>query len=216
MPLGNYSPLVSYKKGCRCDLCVDVTHRYEKTLRLDLQRGVRRLVPPDRARRHVDFLVANGMSRRSIAHAAGYNDDTGLNVMLNRNRIRKATEERILSVTPSSERSNKGWVPSTGTVRRIQALAMMGWSMREVSRRTGVHPDTISTIRNGKLPRVTERVYHSICDFYEEVSMTYGGNLRSRLMAERRGWAPPLAWDNIDNPNEEPSGVVRTTTTRRP
>ena len=35
--------------------------------------------------------------------------------------------------------------------------------------------------------------------------MTMGPCLRAARWAKSRGWAPPLAWDNIDDPTEQPN-----------
>lgn len=194
----------SYKRGCRCDDCLVVSRRYDKRLRLDNQRGIRRLVDPTNARNHVERLVYCGMSRRSIAIAAGYKDGTGLNVILSRKSIRRETERKILSVSLKNDKANKGWVSSTGAVRRLQALCAMGWKMKIIVDKAGVNPDTISDIRNAKVDRVTERVYEAISNVYEELHMADGGDIRSKRIAERNNWVPPLAWDDIDNPKEKP------------
>lgn len=196
----------TYKRGCRCDECVRASRRYDKRRRISKARGIDLLVPSTTAREHVEFLTSRGMSRRSIAAAAGYQKGTGLNVILSRRKIRRTTEAKILSVSPSDDRLGVGWVDAVGTCRRMQALAAMGWPMRVVVERAGINADTASDVRLGKTARVSERVYESVRVVFEELCMRDGGDVRSRRDAGRRGWLPPLAWDNIDDPGERPKG----------
>lgn len=189
---------------CRCDECVKAIRKYDKGRRIDEARGIKRIVPSTLARQHVEALVAAGMSRRTIASAAGYKDGTGLNVILNREKIRLTTEKKILAVKTHAGRTHKGWVPAIGATRRMQALAWMGWPMKTVVEKIGINPDTASDLRNGKTRNITEALYELVAAFYDEHHMTHGGDRRSHLHAVRKGWQPPLAWDDIDNPDEEP------------
>jgi hypothetical protein len=47
-------------------------------------------------------------------------------------------------------------------------------------------------------------------DIYDQLSMQIPEGryvARTRNHAERMGWPPPLAWDDIDDPDECPSGL---------
>ena len=204
MTIGNYAPSVSYKKGCRCDECVTHQRRYDKGRRLSTARGHKRLIPPDTARAHVDMLVAHGVSRRSIAQAMGYKDHTSLNTILNRDTIRASTQAKILAIKPDTIQTGRGWIDATGSTRRMQALAYMGWKLKDIAELTCMNMDTASNVRNGKIKNVTERVHRSIRLVYEEYGMSNGGDIRSTLKAQRSGWRSPLAWDDIDDPKEKP------------
>lgn len=100
------------------------------------------------------------------------------------------------------------WVPAVGTHRRIQALACLGWSSAELSRRLGRHRSylrKVMTNQHLEIPTVL-----TIRDLYDELSMTWCTTPtanRTAADARRRGWAPPLGWDDdtIDDPTATPS-----------
>jgi hypothetical protein len=48
-------------------------------------------------------------------------------------------------------------------------------------------------------------IYESLC----MVVPTGPYALRNQRIGERHGWPPPLAWDDIDNPYEQPKGARR-------
>ena len=204
MTIGNYAPLVSYKMGCRCSECVTQTKKYDKGRRIDQARGISHLTTPERAIKHIEYLVNMGVSRRTIAASIGYTSDTGLNFLLKRNRIRTVTERKILAVKPNVELAHKGWVSAVGSRRKLQALAYMGWTLRYVCQQAHINNDTGSVIRLNKVTRIEERVASAIDNVYKELHMINGGDIRSHKKAIANGWMPPMAWDNIDDPDEEP------------
>lgn len=98
----------------------------------------------------------------------------------------------------------------TGSIRRIQALVAIGHSMRTIDDHLGWAWGTTSRylIANHKTTHRTTA--DRIATVYQQLCMTtptgpYAN--RNRKLAERKGWAPPLAWDNIDDPNERPTGM---------
>ena len=59
-----------------------------------------------------------------------------------------------------------------------------------------------------KRDHVRRSTAERIAALYDRWCMTPGpAATRNRAMAVRRGWAPPLAWNNIDDPDEQPRGV---------
>lgn len=101
-------------------------------------------------------------------------------------------------------------VSALGTRRRVQALACLGWSTAELSRRLGRHRSyLLKVLRNDRLEPATVL---TICRLYDELSMTLCTSPTAAQTADdarRRGWVPPLAWDDatIDDPAAEPVGV---------
>lgn len=95
-------------------------------------------------------------------------------------------------------------VPAIGTRRRLQALACMGWSQREVLRRAGYGRGFIDHInRSTWLNKPTAAKFARL---YDELSGTVGPSTWSRTYAQQAGWAPPIAWDDdtIDDPDAQP------------
>lgn len=96
-------------------------------------------------------------------------------------------------------------VDATGGRRRIQALAAIGWSLAEQSALMGLERSAAHAIttRSWLWPGTAERIRA----LYDKLAMTPGPSVRARNEAARRGWFPPLAWDDdaIDDPAARPS-----------
>lgn len=99
-------------------------------------------------------------------------------------------------------------IDATGTHRRIQALVAIGHTLYDLSVELGMTTRYAGKILVAK--KVRPSTADTVDELYERLSMTHRDGWiadRSRLMAATKGWAPPLAWDDIDNPNERPAGV---------
>ena len=105
-------------------------------------------------------------------------------------------------------RGERATVPAVGTIRRIQALVCMGWSMPTLSQRLGAaQPQTIQNLaRKPHDARIRVATAEKIRALYDELSMLHGPNRVGAARAASKGWAPPLAWDDIDDPDERPTG----------
>lgn len=99
-------------------------------------------------------------------------------------------------------------VPSLGTRRRIQALMALGWGGPAIDARLGKKRTYVSAILGGGDREIHRSTAEAIAKVYDEMSMTLPPQntsherqraTRARNYARRMGWAPPLAWDDIDN-----------------
>lgn len=100
-------------------------------------------------------------------------------------------------------------VPSWRAVRRIQGLRALGWSVPIIAERCGMNERSMYNI--GRREMMYGYLFEAIDRVFREMSMTVPqGPLvhRNRIQAARKGWAPPLAWDDIDDPSETPKGVA--------
>lgn len=102
-------------------------------------------------------------------------------------------------------------IPAQGTQRRIQALMAMGWTSQDIADTAGLcHRAKVTSILNGQKGRpavwVTQSTRDRIAAVYDTLSMRLPdmtrGRQRTRTIAARKGYAPPLAWDDIDNDPE--------------
>jgi len=99
-------------------------------------------------------------------------------------------------------------VPPLGTVRRVRALARLGWSSSELSRRLG-HDRTYlaKVLTEAKIEATTAL---KVAELYADLSMTWCTSPTARRTADEaraKGWPPPLAWDRIDDPTRSrPAG----------
>lgn len=115
-------------------------------------------------------------------------------------RYRKNKELRHL-------RGDSPTVPSIGTVRRFQALQALGWTGPEIAAEVGVSIYSLRSISYHGSAVVHSGTAAKMAAAYERMCMTrpegHYAN-RARAMAARKGWPPPLAWDDIDDPDEKP------------
>lgn len=136
-------------------------------------------------------------------YRAGCTDDCCRHAVNRYNQLRKLSRDR-----------GQRLVSSVGTRRRIQALAAIGWSHAEVARRLGNNPTFLAaTIRENA--RVHIKTVRAVSKVYDELSMRLPATdtpsqrmsvERTRRLAQRKGWLPPLALDDdrIDDPDYNP------------
>jgi len=194
------------KRGCDRPECIDACSRAEKEYRLRaLTAPATTGVPAAPAAAHVTALHEQGMSYEAIAAAAG----VSASVVKRLPRQRKTshtTARAILTVTATADVGTH-WIPALGTARRIQALHTLGYSCMHLAPHTGVTFQALRGIAAGEWHRVTSTTATRVAALYDELCMTpragttrgeRGAIARARGIAARNGWAPPLAWDNID------------------
>lgn len=190
-------------KGCRCDACRKANSRYNKWNQIP---GSCDLIPSDEVRRHVKALQAAGMGRRTIAKRSGVSETVvsrlaGLDHSKPADRVRPATAAKLLAVTPD-RLAPKALVPSRGAVRRLQALVTIGHTQSSLAAGIGWTPANLGPLVLGQRPYITQATHDLVAALYGHLSMTPGGSTRSRNLALRKGWVPPLGWDDIDADDE--------------
>lgn len=190
--------------ACRCPDCRREGRRYTK----QQESGLRARVPADIARLHIARLIRAGMSELAIGRASSVAQSTI-------NRIRtgvhattwQRTARAILAVTPTGDLS--GMVDATGTRRRLQALAAIGYSSRRISAATGIVETNVRRIRRGGQPSVAAKTAAIVRAYYDHVSARPAEQPDIRLInhARRHGWPAPMCWDDIDDPDATPSSA---------
>lgn len=99
-------------------------------------------------------------------------------------------------------------VSPIGTQRRIEALLALGWTARDISERCGRGTEWARMVSRSE--RVTSHTATIVAKVYDDLCMTVPDDAyyyrRNRRRAARKGYLPPLAWDNIDDPDEHPVG----------
>lgn len=97
-------------------------------------------------------------------------------------------------------------VDATGTRRRVQALAAIGWSVMEQARQLGVAEMAIRGILAKTSIWASTATRHAA--LYDRLIAlpppTGRGPTAARTHAAKHGWAPPSAWFDIDDPDEQP------------
>lgn len=192
-----------------CDRPAKTRNRCEPHYRRRLHTGRYGYRPADRVRQHVAALRDLGWTYDGIAKAAGVSSYSVHKAYLGQSRhVLADTEAAILRVPLTPRESHRG-VDATGSRRRVQALAWMGWPNRAIAERIGCTPRTLPTeLSRG---RVSVRLAQRITAVYDELSGLSGPSKIAAAKARQYGWAPPAAWDEdaIDDPTAKPEGVRR-------
>jgi hypothetical protein len=98
-------------------------------------------------------------------------------------------------------------VPVVGMSRRLKALMAIGYDFPAMSQLSGLPVNTLKGVAQGRRANTYRRVAERVCELYRQRSMIPGESVRAVTHARRQGYAPPLAWDDIDDLNAEPQGV---------
>lgn len=106
--------------------------------------------------------------------------------------------------------------PVAGTKRRLEALMLLGWLPDTLARLAGVQPITIERILDGTTSAVNpttykniKRIHDALWDWPPQPLSTREANRVAGVKARARsaGFAPTMAWDDIDNPRAKPKGI---------
>lgn len=200
------------KRGCSCDACKLAAYRYVKTYRVRAARAGGHLrVPAGKVVAHVNDLLQH-TTRRGVAVAAGLND-TRLGRLLSgeQKTIHKDVAARILAVT-LDDIGDRHYVSARPTIRRLQALVCLGYTLAELARKVDANETHIQRLAGvGMYDGVHRDLDQRVRALYDDLCMTVpqptdrydkARAANARTLAKKRGWHPPLAWDDIDtDPN---------------
>jgi hypothetical protein len=193
-------------------------YRYAKKWRLDRDRGIKRYIDPAPVVEHLEQLLASGLSKRSIAEAAAVSPSAITQLTRHAPKhITRPIATRILAVRPEhghDRSAPRGFVPAIGARRRIRALQTIGHPAQAIADAAGVTTAVVHNISNQAGDWITAANRDAIHQAYDALWSTPGPSAKTRGIAAKRGWAPPLAWDDdsIDDPAATPDlGVDRAT-----
>lgn len=211
--------------------------RAERRRRKLRETGRPRMVPVGPAQRRVRLLHdRGGMTFKEIAEKArlsmntvselhrGFRTDgprraKGGEIL----KINRTTEEAILSVPPPVIcPTSTALVDPTGTIRRMQALAVGGFGARFIALNGLGHAEANMVWRlmvgkehaSHKLLKVEIATREKVRDFYDKMAgadprdfgLSNNVIAKTKAWAERNGWAPYTAWDDdtIEDPDAFP------------
>jgi transcriptional regulator with XRE-family HTH domain len=208
--------------GCHCPPCVGALTQWAANRRKQIAYGRwKPFVDAERARRHVRELMEYGIGWQQVVRLSGVSK-TAVGMLLFGNprkgqrptkRIRPETEAKLLAVTKTPGNIAK-WMDACGARRRLQALAVLGWSMKCLAARAGMHEATLGDICSGRRTRAEAATVRAVAALYndlwdqappQETTRQRRGAALTRSRAQRLGWLPPAAWDDalIDLPDDE-------------
>lgn len=184
-----------------CQACRDAKARAVKRARVDRDRGNPRIVKLGETAHEIvvsitpaQLSAATGIAEHKLSRLRTAGPDIHVN---------RRTRARILAAGGVDF-----WTP-VGVQRRLRALQAIGWSMLALSDDMGdTHETTLRNLVRREHPKFVRR------EFAARIIAAYGrladkprdgrGATRARNLAARSGWAPPSAWDDIDDVNEQP------------
>ncbi|MEW5658295.1 hypothetical protein ABGT92_23615 [Streptomyces cinereoruber] len=195
---------------CPCAPCREEKLRTRKRLNVARELGRAARVDATAAREHLAQLHAR-MSWIQLEEATGC-DSRNLQLIWrgDRKEINRTTETKILAARLAEEPAPGVYLDANGSVRRLQALAAIGYSGRVIALQIGTTEARIHKIMGGKQRFVRHKVASRINALYVELSSKPAppGRSRTRVIkhAADNGYAPPTAWDpdTIDDPDAIP------------
>jgi lambda repressor-like predicted transcriptional regulator len=142
-----HGTITSYTKHrCRCDRCTAAWRVYGREAYRRSVGGRRMWIPPDPCRRHVEALLASGMSQIAIAESAGVSRRTLENLLKRRQpHVHSLTADKLMSVCADD------WPDG------VSSPASEAVHMLELLHRAGVRAGTIATVLHVTCP---ERIRH--------------------------------------------------------
>lgn len=205
------------RHGCTCQPCTDGERAYRRRLnRLgpDGQRVGGR-IPIGPAHHHLHKALAMGIRQADIARASGIDPETLRRIYRQRTgTMWKRTADAILAV--DLDQLTPFWVEGWRGRRRIEALEAQGYSLNRIINLTGVAPVTIYQIKSGE-SAIERPTFDRLDTIFRQHGLTRpvgdtpkenGWITKTRRRALAAGYAPAAAWDDIDNPHEQPKGAA--------
>lgn len=210
--------------GCRCASCIHSRkmemqrrrNRLRAYGRTDQIGGDRVYAAPVRA--HVERILSEGIGGERIAEAAGVPRSVILDLRYGRRGRRPAAQARVLTtvlrvhaevlLALSVSDIDRALLPALGTVRRLRALAAIGWTQTDLADRMGMQVTNFSGLILGYRPRVTAATAAAAAELFRSAwdkPRLGGWSDRARQIAAARRWVGPLGWDDIDT---DPEPVV--------
>lgn len=170
---------------------------------------------PDAVRKHVRLLLDLHHTLSSVCRASDLPYETLWHAMYRNRSITRKTRDAILSVelrppweTPGLVLDGQDRRPAIGTVRRIRALACMGYPVSQVAKETNGCAVRLRMLAQKPHALVRHQTAEEIAKFYRAAltRIPEGRSVeQTKRWAKRNGWLGPGMWDDIDR-DESPVG----------
>lgn len=158
--------------------------------------------PAQQLREAVETLTNAGWTLQQIVDHAGLVSRRHLyRIMWQQDHVGAKTLNRVEALCgrkPPEGNTCIAW-PYT---RRLRSLRAAGHSAKTISAETGVHPAQLSAIANNRV--ASGRIWATTADAIDEYWRAHYSDPVSTPDRSARGWVPPMWWDDIDDPGEQP------------
>ncbi|MGW6703561.1 hypothetical protein ACWGDE_01525 [Streptomyces sp. NPDC054956] len=216
-PLPPHGSLSRHKwHGCKCRTCYDGYNEWQRRHHA-AKRGntYDNLIDAEPVRQHILRLQAAGISTTKLAKHLGCHPASIISFVRpagpgrpRKRRTKPETAARILAVTTTE--ILPATVDATGTHRRIQALAALGWPLARIGPVIGIHPSWVDDLL--KKDVTSGQTAHSVRLAYERLAASnperHGVSKVSANRARRRAsglrWAPPKYWAKFPGAIDDP------------
>jgi hypothetical protein len=192
----------AYWTTCRCETCAP-----ERAMRRKMHYvGYEWRVPHGVAWERLARCFAAGWSSSAVSSACGYDrDHFGRHLAAWRRGEETLLGPAVAADIMQMGRPTKGQVGAEPSRRRLRALAAIGYGLKTIADETGVGFSTLAMVR-ARNDRVNTWISNAIADAYDRISMRPGPDPQAAQLARAKGWASPLAWDDIDHDPEPATG----------
>ncbi|MER7517836.1 hypothetical protein [Streptomyces sp. NPDC126499] len=192
-----------YLQGCRRPECVEANKRYCKQYRVQTIRQPLR-VDATPVRQRLQQWVDQGYTQTQIGAAVGKSSGDISKLLNGQPTVAPRIATQILQSPGPTGLPAHARVDSTGTIRRGRALHAIGYPIYLVAAQVPMATNHLGRLLDHEPPTVSAAVAQGMAVIYRQWSGRPGPSHFAVFSARRRNWHGPLAWDDIDNPNEQP------------
>lgn len=158
--------------------------------------------------------MAMGIGTPRITELTGLPSITIWRIKTQKSTIFASTEAKILAIplSPLELAKDGAYVDITGSRRRIRALQRVGYTYEFLAGELGLTNEAVREIGfDPTHSHITAGCARRVVRVFDRLHLTPGPSRITERRAERKGWHPPLAWDEdtIDDPAAEPIDVRR-------
>ncbi|MFI6560345.1 hypothetical protein [Streptomyces sp. NPDC050534] len=191
--------------GCPCTPCRRAENNYDKRRRFLNQTGRSLMVDTKPVADHIRGLFAADAGWIQLAAVSGCSTSTIHNLLTEKNpQCRRSTANKLLAIQPGDCIPEHRSTPALVSIRKARALVALGHKCRDIDTTCGIDHTVLTDLLNGSLTTVSLGLARRVDAGFRKLSTTPGTSARSRNRAAREGWAPPAAWDDIDDPEAQP------------
>lgn len=187
---------------CKCAPC-QRSRRHRRKL---VEAGLVTRTSSDAAWEALDRMVASEWSAAAISSACRITPRCAESILTelragHRRQIGPVIAGRIVN----HGQPVVGYVGAVGIRRKVRALAVMGHSQKAIAEAADLPLwTTVAAIQRGDTQRVSPRVAAAIDQAWRTLTQSVGSSQRTVDRAVKAGWAGVGAWEDIDDPREEP------------
>ncbi|SDR77481.1 helix-turn-helix domain-containing protein [Corynebacterium timonense] len=153
----------------------------------------------------VRHLTENGWTLAAIADETGLSTHTIRILRRGSNtKVRTSTAKSIARINPARPTGNTERIPAWPYIRRLHALQAAGWSQQQIAAYIGAKQQTVSRTSTRNPTLITRELANRINTTIWEDQHDAPVIGPPTPTARKNGWAPPAAWDDIDDPDTHP------------